>query len=73
MENIRKILSEINTKLENTYGEIFWHLDINHQENNVAYLLGYNEANDFVEVSIFENTYEVRFFLNGDWVEQVDF
>ena len=74
MNEIRNVLSKVTDLLEPRFGEIMWHLDTEWQEGNTAFFLGYNEGNDFVELSVYAyTTYTIRYLTADDgWVEDVD-
>jgi hypothetical protein len=70
---ILEAIKEANKKIEPIFGEIFWYLSVEYQPDQPAFLMGYSENNDFVELSIYQDgEKQIRFFEGRDdgWVLQ---
>jgi hypothetical protein len=70
---ITTAIAEANEKIQPIFGDIYWYLATDYQPDQTAFLMGYSESNDFVELSIYpDGEKQIRFFEGRDegWVLQ---
>jgi hypothetical protein len=72
---ITKAIADATKKIEPIFGEIYWYLSVDYKPGEAAFLMGYSENNDFVELSIYQDgERQIRFYEGREagWVIQDD-